>query len=238
MAELKKDWITEGLIDFEYKKYQLLAYLKRVRERFVREELYPELSDLVMHLRNLKQIRDQKKLLFEQFPKKISRIDFEKLQLSYEQILEDDEMMKEIYQLIDYAMPRLEDNIRIGKEIHEKVEDELALEVVGVLPLYDNEGYLFLGSKQQKALRIFRYRANIITSGSERFRAINTQFMGTEERGIVNTMEHIKLRLVRANREMPNPATYAIMTENAYPLSETLLPVAKRLLIRQIRFAA
>jgi hypothetical protein len=30
MVELKQDWLTDGIIDFEYKKYMLLAYLQQV----------------------------------------------------------------------------------------------------------------------------------------------------------------------------------------------------------------
>jgi hypothetical protein len=41
MEKLKENWLTEGLIDFEYKKYVLLAYLKSVKESFSRVELYP-----------------------------------------------------------------------------------------------------------------------------------------------------------------------------------------------------
>ena len=28
MEKLSKDWLTQGLIDFEYKKYVLMAYLQ------------------------------------------------------------------------------------------------------------------------------------------------------------------------------------------------------------------
>ena len=54
MENLKDNWLTEGLIDFEYKKYQLLGYLQKVKDSFNRVELYPFLSDLVFHYRNLK----------------------------------------------------------------------------------------------------------------------------------------------------------------------------------------
>lgn len=33
MDNLQKDWLTQGLIDFEYKKYVLLAYLNKARVR-------------------------------------------------------------------------------------------------------------------------------------------------------------------------------------------------------------
>ena len=50
MEKLSQDWLTQGLIDFEYKKYVLLAYLKTAKESFGRVELYPFLTDLVFHL--------------------------------------------------------------------------------------------------------------------------------------------------------------------------------------------
>ena len=71
MKELKFDWLTEGLIDFEYKKYILLAYLKEVRHNFSMNRLYPYLSDLVFHYRNLQQIQNNKKMIFEKLTKLI-----------------------------------------------------------------------------------------------------------------------------------------------------------------------
>jgi hypothetical protein len=41
MNQLNRDWLTQGLIDFEYKKYVLLGYLKTVKGSFSRVELYP-----------------------------------------------------------------------------------------------------------------------------------------------------------------------------------------------------
>ena len=53
MEKLSKDWLTQGLIDFEYKKYLLLAYLQKAKKSFEKVELYPFLADLVFHYRNL-----------------------------------------------------------------------------------------------------------------------------------------------------------------------------------------
>ena len=40
-SHLNSTWLTDGLIDLEYKKYVLLAYLKNARDSFDRVELYP-----------------------------------------------------------------------------------------------------------------------------------------------------------------------------------------------------
>ena len=53
MKKLEKDWLTSGLIDFEYKKYILLAYLQEVKGNFDSNKLYPHLSDLIFHYQNL-----------------------------------------------------------------------------------------------------------------------------------------------------------------------------------------
>ena len=57
MERLKHDWLTEGLMDFEYKKYILLAYLKDIREKFNKSQLYPFLSELIFHYNNLQKIK-------------------------------------------------------------------------------------------------------------------------------------------------------------------------------------
>ena len=79
MKNLESDWLTKGLIDFEYKKYILLAYLKTVRENFDDKKLFPYVSDLIFHYRNLQTIKEKKELMLENFPKSISQADFENL---------------------------------------------------------------------------------------------------------------------------------------------------------------
>jgi len=87
MEKLSKDWLTQGLIDFEYKKYLLLAYLQTVKNSFDRIELYPFMADLVFHYRNLLAVKENKALIRESFPKEISLEEFKKLELSYKQLV-------------------------------------------------------------------------------------------------------------------------------------------------------
>ena len=51
---------------------------------------------------------------------------------------------------------------------------------------------------------------------------------------MVNTYENIKSELIKIRSELPNPAVYSIETELKFPVEETLLPVAKRRLVRYI----
>ncbi len=68
----------------------------------------------------------------------------------------------------------------------------------------------------------------------EKFRSIRTEFIDTWYRSIANTFEHIKTDLVRNRSQLPNPAVYAIEANISLPVEETLLPIAKRSLVRYI----
>src|SRR6478609_8732914 len=134
MNELNKNWITEGLMDFEYKKYVLLAYLNTVKSNFDALKLYPFLSDLLFHYTNLLSIKENKKLIHENFPKEISKADFEKLELVYKKIVQDDNMMSEIEDIINFALPHIKDHLKSGKELYEEIEDKLEISPVGISP--------------------------------------------------------------------------------------------------------
>jgi hypothetical protein len=60
----------------------------------------------------------------------------------------------------------------------------------------------------------------------------------TYEQSITNTPENIKLHLINRNKFMPNPAVYYVHSDITFPLEQTLLPVAKRSLVKYISSAA
>ncbi|WP_315816346.1 hypothetical protein [Paraflavitalea speifideaquila] len=107
MKTLSETWFADGYIDFELKKYTLLAYLQEVNKYFDANKLYPQLADIIFHYNNLVAFRENKKYLQEQFPKKLTGIQLEKLQLLYEQIIEDDEMMQELEDIINYSTGKM-----------------------------------------------------------------------------------------------------------------------------------
>ena len=100
MKTLSETWFAEGYIDFELKKYTLLAYLQEIGNYFNESKLYPQLSELIFHYNNLVAFRENKKYLQEQFPKKLTGIQLEKLQTLYEQMIADDELMEELESII------------------------------------------------------------------------------------------------------------------------------------------
>ena len=80
MKTLSETWFTEGYIDFELKKYTLLAYLNEVNKYFNENKLYPQLADIIFHYNNIVSFRENKKFLQEHFPKQLTDINIQKLQ--------------------------------------------------------------------------------------------------------------------------------------------------------------
>ena len=191
MDSLKHDWLTEGLIDYEYKKYILLAYLKDVSRRFNQSELYPFMSDLVFHFRNLIKVREQKKLMYESFPESLSKADFQKLQLTYDKIVNDDEVMGQIEKIISFAIPKMKGMLEEGKELYEFVEEQIDLEPVGVSPIYSDEGYLFINQDASSEIAIYRYQMTFFQHAEENYRSMATEFLMNEVRNISKTYENI-----------------------------------------------
>jgi hypothetical protein len=233
MKNLSETWFAEGYIDFELKKYTLLAYLQEVNKYFDENKLYPQLADVIFHYNNLVAFRENKKFLQEHFPKKLNGIQLEKLQVLYEQMIGDDKLMQELEEIINYSASSMQTTISNGTEIYEFVENKLIITPVGLIPLDIHEGYFFL-SNGGKATRVYYYYLSIFEKRDEKYRGMKTIFIDLWQRSMSNTYENIKRELIRNRSELPNPAVYAVETDLGFPLDETLLPIAKRSLVKYI----
>ena len=234
MKSLSETWFAEGRIDFELKKYTLLAYLQEVNTYFNENKLYPQLSDIIFHYHNIVAFRENKKYLQEHFPKKLTGLQMEKLKVLYEQVIEDDELMEELEGIIHFSAEQMRSTIQSGTGIYEFVEESLEITPVGLLPLDAQEGYFFLSNGELGRTRVYQYRLSIFEKHDERFRSIKTSYVDHWTRSISHTYEHIKSELIKIRKELPNPAVYSIETELKFPVEETLLPIAKRRLVKFI----
>ncbi|MDZ4716673.1 MAG: hypothetical protein SH819_14500 [Cytophagales bacterium] len=233
-TRLGDTWLTDGLIDFEYKKYVLLGYLKAVQEAFSRVELYPHLADIVFHYRNLVALQSSKSMIYESFPRELSLESLEMLELNYKKIIEDDAIMQEIESIIAFAIPQIKDSVEEGSEIYEFVESKCELSSIGVVPLYAREGYMFMTQPPENETRIYRYQVTVYQNSSEPMRGLQTEFLQTTTYGLVNTYEQMKLSLIRQFKDLPNPAAFLVLSKMKFPYAQTLVPVAKRLLIKHL----
>src|SRR5688500_3565641 len=234
MEKLSKDWLTQGLIDFEYKKYLLLAYLQSARKSFSKVELYPFLADLIFHYRNLMSVKENKTLIRESFPKEISAEEIKNLELRYRELVEDDAIMSELDAIIEFALPKIQESLKEGTVIYEYVESQCEISPVGVTPLYANEGYLFVTQPPARETNVYRYQVSIYEDSQEQLRSLNTQFVESLQKHRFYTYENIKLDLIKKYRDLPNPAAFLVTSKMKFPFIETFMPVAKRLFVKHL----
>jgi hypothetical protein len=237
MKTLSETWFAEGYIDFELKKYTLLAYLQEISKGFGENKLYPQLTDIIFHYNNIIAFRDNKKFLQEHFPKRLTGIQMEKLSLLYEQVIEDSELMKELEDIIHYASGKMKKTISDGTEIYEFVEEKINIQPVGLVPLDNSEGYFFLNNGHHKNTHVYQYRLTFFEKHDEKYRGIRTDYIDCWYRSFSSTYEQIKSELIKTRADLPNPAVYAMETSLTFPVEETLLPVAKRYLVKFISAA-
>jgi hypothetical protein len=238
MKELSKNWFIEGSIDFEYKKYILLDYLQEINRHFDKSKLYPNLTDLIFHYNNLLYFKKNKTMLQQAFPQRLTRADIEAVKLTYQKIVEDDNSMKEIEQIITYALHKMDPAIQTGKDIYDFVESRLNIDPVGIVPLLPYHGYFSLRNGRERTNWVYEYQITLFENKDDKYRGINIHFVETYEESITKTPEAVKLDLIRRNQYLPNPAVYYVQSDITFPLEQTLLPVAKRSLVKYISNAA
>lgn len=234
MATLNHNWITEKLIDFEYKQYVLLAYLSEVEKAFDKTQLYPHFAELIEHYKNAKIIKEQQSAMAESFPKNLLGFNKETLQPEFERLINDNSLMQEILQIVDFSLPKFEYYLKEGKKIYDFIEEHTQITPVGLMPLNNEFGYVLLNDASSKTL-VYSYEITLFERADEKYRGVYTQYVSAFAKSLNNNLERIKLQLVKEFRNWPNPATYAIETDLKIPFAETFLPIAKRLLVKTVQ---
>jgi hypothetical protein len=156
MGTLSENWLTEGLMDFEYKKYRILGYLQEVEAHFQEQKLYPDFAELIAHYKKLVLLKNNAISLENNFKKNLSGIDFANMTLKYQSTI-DDESLNELKQIIAFCEPLFADELGKGKNIFDFAEQHIFVDHIGILPLYKKEGYFMLHPYQSKQVSVYTY---------------------------------------------------------------------------------
>jgi len=235
MDSLSLDLFTGAIDDVEQTQYKVLAGLQRAQSAFDDQRVYPHLGRLVELHGALVTILDRTEEFRTPETGRISSIDWEKKSVTYDWPEFEGAEMAVVEDLIRWALPHIRSTIEEGKAVYEHVEDNLELETVGILPSYLQEGYLMVPDRGDDALHVLRYTLSIFTEEGETHRALRTTHCKTvEQEGVDVDPSTVKLQLLEERRDLPAPATYFSNIDLNVPYQETLLPVVKRRLVRQL----
>ncbi|TDE16511.1 hypothetical protein [Dyadobacter psychrotolerans] len=235
MTKLESNWLTEGIFDYEYKKYVLMAYLQHIDSQFTANRLYPHLPELKMHFDSCISFRDSQNALKTSFPKNVTGIDQKSWSLVYEDTIQEDSYLSELNYILDFAIPSFSRKLTEGNDRFSEVGENIRISPVGIVPLRIEEGYLFFFHTFKSMITIFQYQLALYNERKERY--LKTVFIDSVRLGLGNSVAQIKIDLARKNKSLPNPATYIVESKYDYPLQETLLPVVQRLMVEQMNVA-
>ncbi len=235
MAVLTLDHFLGAGSDMESAQYRILSSLQGARRAFSKNIIYPHLSDLVNLYETLQNILHRLSDFRDAAPGVITGLDPETLSLQLEKPDFDPAQFGPVEELIEWALPLMQEAIEEGRTIFEFVDENLHLEEVGLVPSYVEEGYLLVPDSGSFRLHVLQYHLSIFERADERYRSLRTTVIKTiDQSSLSSSLSSVKLRLLDEYPEFPNPATYYVDSQIAFPFESTILPIAKRKLMRRL----
>lgn len=216
--------------DAEAARYRVLAGLKEAHTAFVRSLVYPHLADLIRLRRALRDLLDGVEHYREGRTGRIKGVDWESQEVLFDPPDGEAPLLAE--DLAHWALPQLTKVIEEGRTLFEFVDEHAALEAVGVVPAYQDEGYLILPDEAGN-LFVLRYTMSALTGEDGKYRSLRTRPVAADLPPLAPPRTW-KVRLVERYPDLPRPATFRLDADVAFPLEATMLPIAKRKLLRMI----
>lgn len=211
MERLRPGWFLQGLWDAEYQQYRLLAYLARVRKEYLAQRLYPHLADLVASYEELRALSRQ---------------------------VEDSDPTPELetlQEILTFSLPRLESSIEEGRLLYETIAQYLYVQVVGVVPMYRDEGYVLLRRGTEREIHVYLYELRRMYDAQGQQIAIRLSFVATyDQAGFLSVRE----KLLAERKDLPVPLTLGVESPWELPIEPTLLPIIQRALPRWTQVTA
>lgn len=221
--------------DEEKGQYIIQAELKKIRQLFNQTRLFPVLADLIELYKNLQLILSNVDTLRQGFLKRIKGIDLEKKKVIFETVPNTETSWESVERTIRWCLPQIEQIINEGVTIGEFVENQLHVDIVGILPSYILEGYVLIPDLTTREYAIVRYQISIYSAQDERYRVMKTEIVHRLPFSLIEQPPTVlKKQIMKFERHLSNPVLYRFYSEIAFPFEETLYPIAKRKFLRYI----
>ncbi|MEX0935234.1 MAG: hypothetical protein WDZ70_02830 [Candidatus Paceibacterota bacterium] len=234
MPGWNSDLFIAAIDDYEKAQYKILAKLGEVRQDFSHNRLYPHLGELIATRALLRIVLDSEADIHEKFPGVVKDVDLEAGEVIYEKPQLEGTYMRVVRELMEWTFSKITELIYEGSTIFEFVEDNLKMEEVGMVSLYLDEGYLFIPDVERGSLNILEYTLSIYTSSEERYRSLRTKCVKSVSESKNISPEDIKISLLEERPDLPNPLVFSFEMELDFPYEPTVLPVAKRKVLRHL----
>lgn len=232
MERLNRNWFFEPVFDFEYKTYQLRAYIRDVRDRFSESKFYPYLIDIQSHLTDVRNFHSSKEHLEESLCRELKEIDLRGLQLIRREIPDDKGIITELTQIVKYADTHLAKTYENGIANLEKMAEEVQITPLGIVTATKSEGFLLF--RKVQSTRIYTYSLRLVrrASASQEFMDVKTRYIQEVSTGLLTNFNELKWQLIKTSGADAALNAFLVESNTDLPQYETLLPIAKKYLIK------
>ncbi len=237
METLNLSTFIKAADDVELSKYRVLAILKKYTNALHKNRLYPALAELISIKNELELLVEQMSLFDAEFVLNLNFSDFTEEDNSLWEPTEYDETdLQRVFEFITWALPEIKNAIEEGKAIFDFVDENIEISEVGVMPLYKNDGYFFISDIKNKLMKVYRYEMTLFSTEENPLRTLKSKLVDLISSNAPEAQSPYDLKhsLLEKYPDLPNPATYCFETSLDFPFVETILPVAKRKLVRTL----
>lgn len=228
---LSSNWFAEPVFDFEYKKYQLLGYLKAKQQELDAQKIFPHIDELESHQSALEKFLRKKNQLDDSFRKELIGFNLKTIELHYEN-LEETKELTEVMDIVKYSLEKI-----AGCHHHFSIEAEdirhkIQVGLLGLLPSYLNEGFVLI--RQEKIISVFNYQVHpVLNRNGEK--ELGYVYLGKHGASFTVNEQSVKSDLQKKYRnQFGHPAFFHVNTTSDLPMYETILPLAGKEIIEWI----
>ena len=234
MQGLNLSTFIKAADDVEFSKYKFLSILGSYTSALRKNKLYPSLAELISIKNELELLVEQMSLFDPEFVLNLNFADFtEEFPLS-NPIDYDEDALRKVTDFISWALPEINAAIEEGKAVFDFVNDNINLHEVGIMPIYKNEGYFFIPDQKNDLLKIYRFEMSLFSTEENPLRTLKSKLVDLISLKASESSAPIELKriLMEKFKDLPNPSCFYFETDVDFPFVETILPVAKRKLVR------
>jgi hypothetical protein len=225
---LSSNWFAEPVFDFEYKKYQLLGYLKAKQQELDAQKIFPHIEELESHQSALEKFLHKKNQLDESFRKELTGFNLKTVELHYENLDEAKEL-NEVMDIVRYSLEKIAGCHQHFTTEAEDIRHKIQVGLLGLLPSYLNEGFVLI--RQKKIISVFNYQVQPVLNKKGEKRLAYT-YLGKHGASFTVNEQTVKTDLQKKYRnQFGHPAFFHVNTSYDLPIYETILPLASEEII-------
>ncbi len=236
MATLSDTWYVEPLFDYEYKTYEVLAFVGGMEKQFSLHKLFPYLSELRKQINNLEDFRKAKTEMSEGLRRELLDVDLRRLQLIRASLPNEQGIMDELDEIIKFAVKAMEGVQVAGEKQLDDLKNQVNISPLGVLGAPDNPGFLLVQANGW--WRIYNYHFRLVRQlyNAEPFKDVCTQYLYEVKQRPFMNLNAVKWELVKKQPALHGSVinAYAVEAQIDLPYYETLMPIVKDYLIRTV----